>query len=73
MLTYPESTTYSAPDPQLVSQWKQKLSDREVRLVETRIGTMLGDRGYELSGLPSLKISPQQALALRLHNYLLRT
>ncbi|MEO0948416.1 MAG: sulfotransferase, partial [Cyanobacteria bacterium J06641_5] len=73
MLTYPQSTTYSTPDPKLVSQWKKKLSDRQIQLAEARIGTMLTERGYELSGLPRIEVSPLQVLVLHVHNYLMRT
>ena len=73
MLTYPQNTTYSTPDPKLVSQWKKKLSDKEIQLVEARIGNMLAERGYELSGLPGIEVSSLQVLSLHLHNYLMRT
>ena len=52
MLTYPATTTYAAPDPSLIYQWRRQLNPREVGLVEGRIGRMLTDRGYEPSGHP---------------------
>ena len=69
MLTYPENTTYSAPDPKRTSQWRQKLSEREIQLLESRIGNMLVDRGYALSGLPILELSPQEIRQLRRQCY----
>jgi hypothetical protein len=54
---------YKYPDPKLSYQWKKKLSKREIQLVESRIGDMLVERGYELSGHP--RISPS-AVELRL-------
>lgn len=72
MLSYPEDTTYSLPDPTLVYQWKKKLSEREIQLLEARIGNMLAERGYELSGLPILEVSPQEARKLRQQGYWLK-
>jgi len=72
MLTYPENSTYTAPNPNLIFQWQQKLSKKEVQLVEARISDLLTERGYALSGLPIIEISPQRALRLHVHNYLLR-
>lgn len=54
MLGYVRDSTYDSPDPQLLSQWKGKLSDREVQLVEGRVGELLVARGYESSGLSPL-------------------
>lgn len=73
MLTYPENTTYSTPDPKLVSQWRKKLSEKEIQLIEARIAPMLAARGYELSGLPGINVSSLQILVLHVHNYLMRT
>lgn len=58
MLSYPSQTTYEAPDPSLSYQWKHKLSEHEIRLVESRIAPLLERRGYELSGLPPLNVTP---------------
>ncbi len=50
MLRYDNSTTYSKPDPTLAEQWKRKQTEREVQLVEHRVGAMLEHRGYTNSG-----------------------
>lgn len=52
MLAYPATTTYDAPDASLAFQWKRKLSEREIALVEYRVGHLLEGSGYEPSGLP---------------------
>lgn len=57
MLSYPDTTTYSLPDPNFIGQWQQKMSSYEIQLVESRIGEMLVLRGYELSGHPILKVN----------------
>jgi hypothetical protein len=49
MLSYPSRTTYEAPDPKLIGQWKTALSPREIALVEGKLGGMLEERGYEPS------------------------
>lgn len=46
MLTYYEGTSYKAPDPKLIEQWRRKLSAHETGLVEGKVGAMLTARGY---------------------------
>jgi len=65
MLSYPERSTYEAPDPTLSYQWRRKLSEREVQLVEARVGSLLTDRGYEPSGLPPIEVTPGLQRRLR--------
>jgi hypothetical protein len=65
MLDYPSSSTYSAPDPELTQQWKRKLSHHQVGLIETRVGELLVERGYEPSGLPALRVSKRAERRLR--------
>lgn len=57
MLSYPENSTYSAPDHSLAEQWRRKMPVREQRLVEARLGPLLTDSGYPLSGQPPLRIN----------------
>ena len=52
MLNYPEDTTYSSPNPNLVNRWPQKLSNKEIQLIEAKVSNLLKERGYELSGTP---------------------
>ena len=68
MMDYVDDTTYSAPKPELTNQWKRKLSDREIRIIESRVGDMLVERGYELSGLPMKKIGPLEKSWLFYHH-----
>jgi hypothetical protein len=72
MLAYPADTTYDAPDPALIYQWKKKLSDRDKRLIEGRIGTLLAERSYELSGLDPIRASRLLELRLRAQDRLMR-
>ena len=39
MLSYPDSSTYYAPDARLANQWKQKLSPAEIHYVEAKCGS----------------------------------
>lgn len=68
MLGYGHSSTYEAPDPKLAEQWRTKLSPWELRLAEARIGDMLAERGYELSGQPRLTVGPVRDWWLRQHD-----
>lgn len=52
MLEYHKSTTYSKPNAKLIQQWKHKLRPYEISLVESRVGALLSERGYQLSGQP---------------------
>ena len=69
MFGYTETTRYDLPDPKLIQQWRRKLSDYEIQLVESRIGTMLQERGYELSGLPHLTVTPVMEQQLKLQDW----
>ena len=68
MFDYIATTSYSKPDATLASQWKKRRSERDVRLVEARIADMLIERGYALSGLPRLEVTPRLEHALRWQN-----
>ncbi|MEN8140597.1 MAG: sulfotransferase [Thermodesulfobacteriota bacterium] len=48
LLSYPERTTYSRPDPTLTEQWKRKLTERQIGLVEAKVGEAMVARGYPL-------------------------
>lgn len=52
MLTYPDHSTYDAPDPSLVEQWRRKMAPGEIGLIEGKVGEMLTERGYQPSGHP---------------------
>jgi len=69
MFSYAQNTTFDRPDPSLIEQWRRKLSQREIQLVESRIANMLVDRGYQLSGLPTLKVTPIMAKRLSLQDW----
>jgi hypothetical protein len=69
MFGYTETTRYDLPDPKLIQQWRHKLSNYEIQLVESRIGTMLQERGYELSGLPHLTVTPVMEQKLKLQDW----
>lgn len=58
MMKYAETTTYDKPDASLIYQWKRKMSARDIQLVESRLGDMLTQRGYALSGLQALTVTP---------------
>lgn len=70
MLSYHENTSYSAPDPKLIEQWRHKCSSDDVALVEGKIGDRLAARGYTPHGnprFPSAAERCQRALAHKLY------
>jgi hypothetical protein len=68
MLRYPEVSTYEYPDQSLVMQWRNKLTEWEIQLVESRVGNMLVERGYQLSKLPKLSTAGKE-FRLRLQDW----
>lgn len=72
MLTYDQDTTYSLLDPKLIKQWQKKLSSEEIQLVESKVKDLLSSRGYELSGLPTLEITPMMRQKLKFQNWWLK-
>lgn len=65
MLSYPEHTTYPAPDASAAERWRKKLSDAEVQLIEHRAGAQLEQSGYQASGLPAVQLDDSAMAALR--------
>lgn len=68
MLSFPDDSTYDLPDTKLVFQWKEKAPVEEIRLAEARIGDLLVERGYALSGLPKLEPSRLRIRKLQLQD-----
>jgi hypothetical protein len=66
---YTKTTHFKPPDLKRVSSWRTKLRPEEVRLAEAYIGSMLAERGYELSDLPPLEITPAMERQLRRDDY----
>lgn len=64
MFNYAKTSTYSLPDPSLVFQWKGKMSQRDIQILEARIGDMLECLGYELSGYPRITLSDAERRAI---------
>jgi hypothetical protein len=69
MLQYNQDTTYDQPDSSFLNQWRRKLGDREIQLVESRVGDLLLQRGYEASGLPTIQLTSSQIKSLKLQDW----
>ncbi|MEL6369247.1 MAG: sulfotransferase [Pseudomonadota bacterium] len=70
MLTYPERSTYDAPDPSIIQSWRKKLSPREVSLVESKTAEMMAVRGYEPASSNTRTPSPLERFMLAQENRL---
>ena len=46
MLCYHKTSTYDAPDPNLIAQWRRKSKPKDVALLESRAGHLMESRGY---------------------------
>jgi hypothetical protein len=68
MLNYPSRSTYSAPDGKLRFQWKRQPAGRELQWVDWKLGSLLIQRNYELSGLGPMKPNPIELVHIRLQD-----
>ena len=64
MLDYHRDTSYERPDAKLIEQWRTKLRQDEIALVEARVGGLLGERGYPASGAPPIHVDAACRLRL---------
>jgi len=70
MLSYHEHTSYAAPDPSLIEQWRHKCTMADVALVEGKAGAMMAARGYATATTPhhpTLRQRMQLAIAQKLY------
>ncbi len=70
MLDYVEGSTYGAPDPSLIEQWRRKLTPEELGLLEARIGSLLREHGYGPSGVEATKVGAVELARLTRANRL---
>jgi hypothetical protein len=68
MFDYAKRSTYRAPDPSLIYQWKTGMHKVDVQRLEEKLGDRLLSRGYELSGHPRISISWLTRKCLYLHS-----
>ncbi len=48
MFDYIDASSYDFPNQRLANQWRTRMSPREIRLVESRAGRVMQQRGYPL-------------------------
>lgn len=70
MLSYPSFTTYGPPDPKLVEQWRRDLSERELSLIEAKLGPLLEEKGYRPSGVAPARPGGFERFVLKQSNRL---
>ncbi|ELR99523.1 sulfotransferase [Gloeocapsa sp. PCC 73106] len=70
MFDYTKTTTYGMPDGKLANQWRKKLSEREIQLIESRLGSYLVDKGYEFSRLPLIQLSAWEKRQLLIQDWI---
>jgi hypothetical protein len=68
MFDYAQHSTYDLPDPKIVFRWRTQLTDYQIQLAECKITSLLENRGYPLSGLSLLKITPWLRFKMYLQN-----
>jgi hypothetical protein len=72
MLSYPERTTYSLPDPKLTEQWKKKMTAREIALVEAKAAFIMRKRGYHMISSPIMRPTFLERMYLGFQNKIFR-
>lgn len=72
MLTYPQQSTYSYPDVRHAYKWKKKMKRQDVQLIEAKLGELIAQRGYVLSGHPIPSPSRLLRAVLKIHDRLAR-
>lgn len=72
MLTYPNYTDYTLPDPHQVKLWPTVLTPQAVQHIEARVSNLLTQRGYELSDLPRLQLRRRDRVYLKIQSRLAR-
>jgi len=72
MMSYPDYTTYSKPDINIVDQWKRKMTKREIGLVEYKCQSFMEKEGYELIANNLAGPSFIEKLYLRIQDKLFR-
>lgn len=65
MLDYARDTDYQEPSKSLAGDWRLYLDDRDVQLIEARVGHRLSRSGFEPSGLPSVELGDRERTWLR--------
>ncbi len=72
MLSFEGRSSYSAPDVSLIEQWRRKMSQGDVALVEQRVGRLLEASGYTPSGFeaPNFGILARARLSLSNRAYI---
>lgn len=70
MMNYHESSTYEKPDVNLIFQWKRKLSENEVKQVESKIAETLEGLKYEKSQYENFNGSLLEKTFLKIQNKL---
>lgn len=65
MLDYVSDTDYEAPSTSVAGDWREALTDREVRLAEARAAHRLTALGFQPSGLRPLEVTRSRLWRLR--------
>lgn len=68
MLEYYKTTTYEPIDRSLASQWTSRRTNKEIALIELRVGELLEASGFERSDVDNIKLNILQKAALWIEN-----
>jgi Sulfotransferase family len=67
-LDYPNTSTYSSPNPDAIQRWKRTLTTKEIQHVESKCAKLLLKRNYELSGHPTIQLNYMEKTFLNITN-----
>lgn len=66
------STTYEPPSPRFANQWRRSMSERDIGLVEARVGPLMASRGYELVSEGARRLNWWTRAVLKVQNTIWR-
>ncbi|MEM9806470.1 MAG: sulfotransferase [Cyanobacteria bacterium P01_D01_bin.56] len=73
MLSYPDNSDYALPNTAAASRWRTKMPEKDIQLVEARVGDLCSARHYPVSDLPKISIGSVQEIWLKVYSRLLKS
>lgn len=68
ILELESGTSYSRPQGKFANQWKKRLSEKQIRWVESRCGQLMEKRGYQLASKNTQPVGSIEKIELNFQN-----
>ncbi|QKX16593.1 sulfotransferase [Microbulbifer sp. YPW1] len=73
MVQIEKDTSYSFPSEKYANRWRTKMSSRDVRWVELRLGSLIPRAGFEVTSYSHQPLSPWEKFYIPLQNRIYKT